>query len=75
MAACELTAEQSRIIGASWLWRMEQEHLAVSVFSQLAAELSVVGCERTILQMITSAAAFSGLRSTHLRKRCRAPVW
>jgi hypothetical protein len=57
VAASDLTPAQSRIIGLSWRWRMEQEHLAVSLFSQLAAELSALGCQRVILEMITKAAA------------------
>lgn len=53
----ELTPSQCRTVGMSWRWRMEQEHLAVSVFSQLAGALATLGCQPVILSMITRAAA------------------
>ena len=52
-----LSAAQARVVGESWLWRMEQEHLAVSVFSRLAIKLALLGCQPVVLEMVTRAAA------------------
>lgn len=52
----DLTVAQGRVVGQSWLWRMKQEQLAVSLFSQLAVELAELGCEPIVLEMITKAA-------------------
>lgn len=40
----------------AWRWRMEQEHLAVGVFCDLARDLAELGCEPVVLSLLTRAA-------------------
>ncbi len=48
--------EGRRTVGATWLERMKQEHLAVGAFSLLARELAAEGCETIVLSLVTRAA-------------------
>jgi hypothetical protein len=52
-----LSPEAARVVGSAWRARMEQEHLAVGAFSQLAIELAQVGCDSVVLALIPRAAA------------------
>ncbi len=45
-----------RTVGATWLERMKQEHLAVGAFALLARELAAEGCESVVLSLVTRAA-------------------
>jgi hypothetical protein len=54
--ASSLPAAQRRTVGATWLERMKQEHLAVGAFSLLAQELAELGCESVVLSLVTQAA-------------------
>lgn len=45
-----------RAVGASWLGRMKQEHLAVGAFALLARELAAEGCDPVVLSLVTRAA-------------------
>jgi hypothetical protein len=49
-------ARRARLVFA-WRWRMEQEHLAVGAFSELARDLAEVGCDSVVLSLVTRAAA------------------
>jgi hypothetical protein len=51
-----LGAEGRRTVGATWLERMKQEHLAVGAFALLARELAAEGCEPVVLSLVTRAA-------------------
>jgi len=51
-----LGAAGRRTVGATWLERMRQEHLAVGAFSLLARELAEVGCDAVVLSLVTRAA-------------------
>ncbi len=44
-------------IGAAWKFRMEQEHLAVSAFSRLTADLAETGADPVVLALTTRAAS------------------
>jgi hypothetical protein len=44
-----------RTVGASWLERMKQEHLAVGAFALLARELAAEGCDAVVLSLVTRA--------------------
>ncbi|HEX3346044.1 MAG TPA: hypothetical protein VHS09_15780 [Polyangiaceae bacterium] len=44
-----------RTVGATWLERMKQEHLAVGAFALLARELAAQGCETVVLSLVTRA--------------------
>jgi hypothetical protein len=52
-----LDAGRRRLLGGAWRWRMEQEHLAVGAFSQLALELAAIGCDSVVLSLVTRAAS------------------
>jgi hypothetical protein len=43
-------------VGATWLERMKQEHLAVGAFALLARELAAQGCDPVVLSLVTRAA-------------------
>ncbi|HEY8039697.1 MAG TPA: hypothetical protein VIF15_07880 [Polyangiaceae bacterium] len=45
-----------RVVGASWLERTRQEHLAVGAFALLARELAEQGCDALVLSLVTRAA-------------------
>jgi len=45
-----------RTVGATWLSRMKQEHLAVGAFALLARELAEQGCDPVVLSLVTRAA-------------------
>ncbi|HEY6459042.1 MAG TPA: ferritin-like domain-containing protein, partial [Polyangiaceae bacterium] len=45
-----------RAVGATWLERTRQEHLAVGAFSLLARELAAAGCDPVVLALVTRAA-------------------
>ncbi len=45
-----------RTVGATWLERMKQEHLAVGAFALLARELAQQGCDPVVLSLVTRAA-------------------
>ena len=47
---------RARLVHA-WQWRMEQEHLAVGVFCDLARDLAELGCEPVVLSLLTRAAS------------------
>jgi hypothetical protein len=47
--------EGRRTVGATWLGRMKQEHLAVGAFALLARELAEEGCEPVVLSLVTRA--------------------
>jgi hypothetical protein len=51
-----LDARARAKVGASWLGRMKQEHLAVGAFALLAHELAADGCDPLVLALITRAA-------------------
>src|SRR4051812_10542422 len=51
-----LDARARARVGASWLGRMKQEHLAVGAFALLAHELAADGCDPVVLALITRAA-------------------
>ncbi len=51
-----LGAAGRRTVGATWLERTRQEHLAVGAFSLLARELAEVGCDSVVLSLVTRAA-------------------
>ena len=42
-------------VGATWLARMQQEHLAVGAFALLTSELAAEGCNSTVLRLIARA--------------------
>jgi hypothetical protein len=44
-----------RVVGATWLERMKQEHLAVGAFALLARELAEQGCDPIVLSLVTRA--------------------
>jgi len=44
-------------VGASWLHRMRQEHLAVGAFAALTAELAEVGCPSVVLSLVARASS------------------
>ena len=50
-----LGADGRRTVGATWLGRMKQEHLAVGAFALLARELAEEGCEPVVLSLVTRA--------------------
>jgi hypothetical protein len=52
----QLDEERRARLVHAWRWRMEQEHLAVGVFCELARELADLGCEPVVLSMMTRAA-------------------
>jgi hypothetical protein len=52
-----MTEREREVVGASWLLRMEQEHLAVGAFAQLTAELAALGCQPAILELAARAVA------------------
>jgi hypothetical protein len=56
LGADALGDEGRRRVGATWLERMKQEHLAVGAFSLLARELAAEGCEPIVLSLVTRAA-------------------
>jgi hypothetical protein len=56
LGARALDERRRRVVGATWLERMKQEHLAVGAFSLLARELAEVGCSAGVLSMATAAA-------------------
>ena len=56
LGAEALGDEGRRKVGATWLERMKQEHLAVGAFSLLARELAAEGCEPIVLSLVTRAA-------------------
>lgn len=49
-------ARRAQLVHA-WQWRMEQEHLAVGVFCELARDLAELGCEPVVLSLMTRAAS------------------
>ena len=51
-----LKPEARRVVGATWLERTRQEHLAVGAFSLLARELAEEGCDPVVLSLVTRAA-------------------
>jgi hypothetical protein len=55
--AAALGESGRQIVGASWLERMRQEHLAVGAFSLLARELADEGCDPVVLSLVTRAAS------------------
>ena len=54
--ASVLSGEQRQSVGATWLERMKQEHLAVGAFSLLAQELCEDGASPAVLSLVTRAA-------------------
>jgi hypothetical protein len=52
-----MTPQQRELVGASWLVRREQEHLAVGAFAHLTAELAALGCQPAILELAARAVA------------------
>jgi hypothetical protein len=50
-----LGEDARRVVGASWLERMRQEHLAVGAFALLARELAHDGCSSIVLSLVTRA--------------------
>ena len=50
-----LGKEGRRTVGATWLGRMKQEHLAVGAFALLARELAAEGCDPIVLSLVTRA--------------------
>jgi hypothetical protein len=50
-----LGPEGRRTVGATWLGRMKQEHLAVGAFALLARELAAEGCDPIVLSLVTRA--------------------
>lgn len=50
-----MTPAQREIVGASWLHRMEAEHLAVGAFARLTSELAALGCQPAILELAARA--------------------
>jgi hypothetical protein len=55
LGAEALGPEGRRIVGATWLGRMKQEHLAVGAFALLARELAGQGCDSVVLSLVTRA--------------------
>lgn len=60
VAWAELDAEAlgddgRRTVGATWLERTKQEHLAVGAFALLARELAEEGCDPVVLSLVTRA--------------------
>jgi hypothetical protein len=55
LGAEALGEEGRRTVGATWLERMKQEHLAVGAFALLARELAQEGCEPVVLSLVTRA--------------------
>jgi hypothetical protein len=55
LGAGALGREGRRTVGATWLERMKQEHLAVGAFALLARELAAHGCEPVVLSLVTRA--------------------
>lgn len=60
-----MTPAQREILGASWLHRMEAEHLAVSAFARLTTELAALGCTPAILELAARAVS-DEVRHAHL---------
>jgi hypothetical protein len=54
--AAALGDDGRRAVGATWLERTRQEHLAVGAFSLLARELAGAGCDPVVLALVTRAA-------------------
>ena len=52
-----MTERARAVVGASWLRRMEQEHLAVGAFAHVTAELAALGCQPAILELAARAVA------------------
>jgi hypothetical protein len=55
LGAETLGDEGRRAVGATWLERMKQEHLAVGAFALLARELAEQGCDPVVLSLVTRA--------------------
>jgi hypothetical protein len=53
----EVDAKARVRAGRSWESRMKQEHLAVGAFSMLVTELAALGCDPTVLSLLTRAAS------------------
>jgi hypothetical protein len=53
--AAALGPEGRRTVGATWLERTKQEHLAVGAFALLVRELAAEGCEPVVLSLVTRA--------------------
>jgi hypothetical protein len=55
LGTAALSEGERRTVGATWLERMKQEHLAVGAFALLARELAEEGCDPIVLSLVTRA--------------------
>ncbi len=69
-----LDTARRELIGQTWVWRMEQEHLAVPTFARFAIELADLGCQPATLELCTKAIADEARHVAAFREIARAIV-